>query len=238
LITEKTLESATRKRIYQFILKYPGLHKRELSRRLNIPKTTLNHHLDYLEKRGFIVVKPEGKYTRFYVANNVGNLEKKLIHILRQDTPCNIILYIATMACASQVELSKELELTSKTIGKHLKMLVDVGIIEPAIVDNGVVYTALEAENVIERTPIGKEVIYILAKKPNSDVNIGTLVGDLFILYEDGFVNDEIIKEIIEIFHIIFPDRKNYIKRIKTYDVTLKLVEKIMWDIFPLSFRA
>ena len=37
------LELKTRREIYQFILKYPGLNKSELSRMLNIPYTTLKY---------------------------------------------------------------------------------------------------------------------------------------------------------------------------------------------------
>jgi len=232
------LESPTRKRIYQFILKYPGLHKRELSRRLNIPKTTLNHHLDYLEKREVIVTTTQGGYARLYAAKKIGNLEKKFIHLLRQDTPRNIIIYIGVMAGASQAELSRELGLSSKTIGKHLKMLVDVGVIEPAPVGNGVVYTALKTKNVIERTPIGKEVIYRFARIPNSDVNIITLIGDLLILYEDGLVDDEIIKDILDFCRIMLPDRQPTSKRIKTYNAAVERIEKIMWNILPLPFCA
>ena len=54
---EELLKLKIRRQIYQFILKYPGFHFSEISRKLKIPKTTLNYHLSYLEKYGFIVVK-------------------------------------------------------------------------------------------------------------------------------------------------------------------------------------
>jgi len=147
---EELLKLEIRRQVYQFILKYPGFHFRELSRKLKIPKTTLAFHLNLLEKRGFIVFKSEDRYSRFYVTKNFGRLEKKVIHILRQETPRNIVLYIGWLASASQAELSRELELTAKTIEKHLKRLVAIGIVEPIPLENGVMYTAHKNKHQIQ----------------------------------------------------------------------------------------
>ena len=73
---EKTLDLKNRRQIFSFIRKYPGIYLRKLSRKLNIPKTTLIYHLDYLEKRGYTEKKNEGKYTRYYITQNVGTIEK------------------------------------------------------------------------------------------------------------------------------------------------------------------
>jgi len=44
------LEHDIRQKIYRFILENSGLHLREISRRMAIPKSTLRHHLKYLNK--------------------------------------------------------------------------------------------------------------------------------------------------------------------------------------------
>ena len=199
---KRTLELETRRRIHSFILKYPGLHFSELSRKLNVPKTTLNYHLSYLEKHGYIAVKSEDRCTRFYVTKNFGDLEKKLIHSLRQETPRNIILYIGWRVSASQAELSRELELAPKTIEKHLKKLLKLGIIEPAPVENGVMYAAHKNKCIIERIPVSREIVYRLARTSNLNVTIGALVDDLFTQYGKGLVNDDNTKLILDGFRL------------------------------------
>ncbi len=90
---KRALELKIRRRIYNFILKYPGLHFRELMRKLNLPNGTLGYHLKYLEKRGLITARPGEGYVRYYIINNIGTDQKKMFHILRQETPRNIILF-------------------------------------------------------------------------------------------------------------------------------------------------
>jgi len=56
-----------RQDIFSQISKYPGIHFSELSRKSKIPKTTLTHHLKYLEKEDIIGSKEQGRYKRFFV---------------------------------------------------------------------------------------------------------------------------------------------------------------------------
>lgn len=48
---EDSLALETRRKIYNLILNYPGLHEREIARKLNLSLSTLDYHLHYLEKR-------------------------------------------------------------------------------------------------------------------------------------------------------------------------------------------
>jgi len=224
-------------KIYQFILEHPGLHKRELSRRLNIPKTTLTHHLTYLEKHEYIVVNSEDRYTRFYGVNNIGTLDKKVINILRQKTPRNIIFYLGWAHCASQVELSGALEISPKTIEKHLKRLIDVGIVEPTPVKDGVVYTAHIKTKIVECDRVGREKFYRLAKVPNKDIYMGGLVGELFSNYREGLVDDEDTKLILDSFSIIRSICKTR-KRFKKSKNFIDLMEKRVYEVFPHPYHA
>jgi predicted transcriptional regulator len=83
---EESLKLKARLEIYNFILKHPGLHLSELSRRLKMNKNNLDYHLRYLTNHGLITVSVENKYTTYYVkqiedkrAETIANiLEKKL----------------------------------------------------------------------------------------------------------------------------------------------------------------
>ena len=220
-----------RKRIYEYILIYPGLHKRELSRRLKIPKTTLSYHLSYLEKHNFIILKSEGRYKRYYVAKIFGNAEKKFINVIRQETPRNILLYIRWAVSASQIELSKELELSPKTIEKHLKKLVENAVIEIAPVENGVIYSSFKNRSIIDRIPVGREKIYI-STRPAS-----TLISNLFSSHKKGLVNDDTTKLVLDGLNILFHDRVPA-EKIGTTDVILGRFEKKIYDIFPHPYHV
>ena len=90
------LKLGTRKRIYNFILEYPGLHLREISRRTNIPFSGLKYHLDFLEKQGLVIKKANRRYLRYYVSKKVSEKDKEILNLLRQDIPCRIILLLLT----------------------------------------------------------------------------------------------------------------------------------------------
>jgi len=234
---EEILKLETRRRIYEFILKNPGLHFSGISRKLKIPKTTLTFHLNNLEKHGLITSIYEDRNSRFFVKQHFGNLEKKLIHLLRKETPRNIVLYIGWVTCASQVELSRELEKSNKTIEKHLKKLLELGVIEPVPIENGVMYT-VKNMRIIDRKLVGREVIYRLALTSNPNISFGDLIGSLFTLYGKGLVNDSNTRLILDGLHQLRPKKGLLPKRIKTGKVILEDLEKAAYDIFPHPYHV
>ena len=51
MISKKNiLKLEIRRKIYDFVDKNPGLHVREISRRMDIPINTLIYHIKYLKK--------------------------------------------------------------------------------------------------------------------------------------------------------------------------------------------
>ena len=92
ILKENILKLEIRRKIYNFILKYPGLHLREIK----MPKTTLRHHLNFLEKYGLIITKADHRYTRYYVIQKVGKQDKEILNLLRQETPRRIFMLLLT----------------------------------------------------------------------------------------------------------------------------------------------
>ena len=72
-----------RREIYQCITKYPGLHFRELSRRLHVSTSTLNYHLNYLKKRELIIQRSDDRYIRYFPKNKISEKYKKAMNLLR-----------------------------------------------------------------------------------------------------------------------------------------------------------
>jgi predicted transcriptional regulator len=88
------LKLETRKKIYNIILKHPGLHLRELSRKTDISFGGLRHHLKYLKKNGYLTIKVDRRYTRYYAVKEVGKKDKELMNLMRQDIPRKIIMLL------------------------------------------------------------------------------------------------------------------------------------------------
>lgn len=93
MIKEDSLALETRRKIYNLILNYPGLHERDCKKveylsqhpRLSSPLSR--------EKRDNRF-KKDGRYTRYFASLKVGMQDKKIIAILRQKTPRKIVLFL------------------------------------------------------------------------------------------------------------------------------------------------
>ena len=159
---ENILALDLRSKIYKFIDKHPGLNLRELSRRTNIPKTTLTYHLRYLKKQGLIKMVSEGEYKRVYTKDKMGAQDKQILSLMRQKIPCRIFLYLIFKLSFSQIEVSKELDVHPATVAYHLKKMMDMDIIEEATVRDDRVYPFPNPENpvYIKRKPVGTEKFY------------------------------------------------------------------------------
>lgn len=82
------------KELYQFIGKNPGLHLRELQRRLEVSSMgNLEYHIQMLEKLKLIVEKTEGGYKRYYPVHGAVK-NKELLALLRQKMPRRIVILI------------------------------------------------------------------------------------------------------------------------------------------------
>jgi len=137
-----------RTNVYAFILKNPGLHMSALSRKMSIPKSTLNYHLNCLIKDGYIAQMPDGIYIRYYIRNTIGERDKKLISIIRQNIPYRILLLLFLDPDATQIQLSKYLDRHPTTISFHIDKLIELGIIEGIVCGNHIHYHLKNPEQV------------------------------------------------------------------------------------------
>ena len=91
---ENIFKLETRREIYNLILENPGLHLREISRRINISFGGVRHHLNYLLKKELISTKSDRRYARYYVTQKVGRTDKQFLNIMRQEIPRKIVLLL------------------------------------------------------------------------------------------------------------------------------------------------
>lgn len=184
-------------------MKYPGLHLREISRKLNIPKTTLNYHLKYLEKENFLLAKSDNRYTRYYPTKKVGNNDKEILGLMRQNLPRRIILFLFLYPEHSRRNISEDLEKPLTTISFHLKKLLALNIIEKRRVGHSYAY----------RIKNQKEMYNLLISYENSlsDDILGPFLEYVKYVLPDGIPpsyrrrKKKDIDEIIEALYEIFP---------------------------------
>ena len=127
---KEIFELEIRRKIYNFITKYPGLHNREISRKMDLSKSSLCYHLSFLKKRELILEKSDGIYTRYYPAKKFGIEEIKIFNLLRQDLPLKVIVYIETYPDITLIDIARFLKKDPRTIAYHIKKLKKIGLVE------------------------------------------------------------------------------------------------------------
>lgn len=147
------LELDTRKRIYQLIESTPGIHFREISRRLDIPMGVVEYHIHYLIKRDMIIARKEGRYKRYYTEGKVGSRDKKVLAFLRKDVPRRIIMHIMLNPGARHRDLKSELDVSGSTLSFHIKKMIRKEVIREAD-DNGTKRFYVVDQEAVSRTLI------------------------------------------------------------------------------------
>ncbi|MGA1866322.1 MAG: winged helix-turn-helix transcriptional regulator [Thermoplasmatota archaeon] len=126
---EDPLQLETRKKIFDLIETSPGIHFREISRRLGIPMGVVEYHINYLLKRDMIVARVEGRYKRYYTEGKIGSKEKSILPFLRKDVPRAILMHLMLNPGARHRDLKSELGLSGSTLTFHLKKMIRRGLV-------------------------------------------------------------------------------------------------------------
>jgi len=198
-----------RRRIYQNILKYPGLHLSQIARNLTIPRTTLLYHLNFLKRENLLFGKSEGRFTRYYVKKTVGNADKVILGLLRQQIPRRIILFLFLYPEHSRFDLSQDLEIPTSTLSFHLKKLMSLEI--------------------IERRRLGHSYAYRIKHQKQ--------LYTVLITYEKS-LSDDVLDPFLEYVKYVIPDGipSSYRQRRKKKDVD-EIIEAI-YEIFPHPYHV
>jgi len=221
-----------RRKIYNYVLNNPGLHLRELSRRLKLTYNNLDYHLNYLKKLGFVVVQKENSYSRVYAKDKVGLFDKKYLNIIQQKTLRHIIIFICSRPVTTQNEIAKNLEKHPTTIKHHLKKLIELEIIEPAPIKDGLALTNLPSKRHVERLPVKNETLYRL-KNP-------AIIQKMFITYKKSLFKDKTFKIVMEYIILATNEyrKKGIYKNIKTSEWWMDYCEQRIYDIFPHPYHV
>lgn len=135
---ELVFEVESRRRIYEGVCKFPGIHLRELSRTVDLKLNLVDYHLLYLEKRDLIYSLQDGQFKRYYPKDQLGSdmkrdvygaPDKQLVGLLRQSVPFRIVILIAKSGTISHKDLTAALRKSPSTVSHHLDKLLRAGVV-------------------------------------------------------------------------------------------------------------
>ncbi len=166
---EGALQLDIRKKIYGTIKKNPGLHFRELQRRVGIATGALQYHLDFLQKKHLLKTERETKFLRYYlVRQEFGEMD--LMAVLRQESMRRIVVFLMQRRFANNSAISREISLSPSTTSWHLEKLVEA--------------------NVLEKSRRGRKTYFKVVDKQR--------VADVLVNYRRSFL-DEVVNNFVEI---------------------------------------
>ena len=177
---ESALELENRRRIYQIIEKYPGIHFRELFRKLNISMGSFEYHLNVLEHNDLIYLQRSGGFTRYFVKGKLGSEDKELASMLRNNKLRTMLLTLILEPGLSHSTLTNKLGWPKSTTSFYLKKLINAGLIEERVM----------SEN-LEVSKTGKPPKGLFITRPDKIVNI-------LMIYKSGFL-DELSNRILDL---------------------------------------
>lgn len=126
----KELDLETRRDIFELISKFPGLHFREILRRLKISSGNLNYQLNYMVKHEILVPIQDGNLKRYYIIGKVKAKEKRILACLRNETSRGLVLFLLLNPSSQFNEMACKFDLSPSKLAYHLKKLLDKEIIE------------------------------------------------------------------------------------------------------------
>lgn len=140
-----------RRNIYDLISKKPGLNLNEIVKHLQIGHQLAGYHINYLIKNELIVAEAmEEAHRRYYIKGKVGVIDKKLLPILRQDIPLEIILLLLQQSYLQHKDILAYFQLAPSTLSYYLKKLVKKGVIAVDVVGGIRQYYVVNQKEIIQ----------------------------------------------------------------------------------------
>lgn len=156
--TKDPLDLETRKRVYEQVAEYPGLHLSEIARRVDMDTNHTKYHLRVLERHDLISSRKEGGYWRFYPReeSDLGPREvlepeeKRWLSLLRRRVPLQATLVLLDRGEASAGELADEIDIAASTLHYHASKMEDAELVASRKDGRHRVYSLTDPERIAQ----------------------------------------------------------------------------------------
>ncbi len=132
-------EPNVRRRIFKLVEQHPGLHQRDLARRLDLRPSHAEYHLHQLVKTGLLRTETSGRYKRYFVAvepfktdpgDAVSPTDRPWLALLREARPLELVAHLIQQEPLQLGEVSRLMNLSGGTVSYHVAKLEKQGIVE------------------------------------------------------------------------------------------------------------
>lgn len=124
-----------RKRVYDAVRRYPGIHLRGLERNLSLSAALVQYHVRKLEEEGFMEAREQGGYVRYYPTSKgksaaVTQADQPVVGILREEVPLHIALILLDEGPLAHATLVGRAGVAKSTLSYHLAKMAELGLVE------------------------------------------------------------------------------------------------------------
>jgi len=121
---------STRQMIFEFVRDFAGTHLRGIQQQIGLPLGTVEYHLRELVRLGLVTEREDGIYRRYYVAGQLGGVDRELLAALRQEIPRRIVMHLLLNPGLNFGQVREAFDISGSTLHYHLKKLEKRGILD------------------------------------------------------------------------------------------------------------
>ena len=122
-----------RRRLYELVQAYPGIHVREAARQLETSQALVEYHVAVLVENGLLRVESNERYARMYAgpkSEGPTAAERRMLAVLRNLLDLQITLHLLDQGAAvAHKRLADDLDLGKSKLSFHLRKLEAAGIV-------------------------------------------------------------------------------------------------------------
>ncbi len=131
IVRKNILDNSTRLKLHNFIKENPGVYFREIIKKTEIKKGTVEYHLGMMKAMDVIVFSKTNGKKRYFLNNSTyKEKEQTVIAALKNDVHRRIILEILNNQSINHKILAERIGLSGPTITHHIKHLKEQGIVK------------------------------------------------------------------------------------------------------------
>lgn len=127
---EDVLDNATRRRIHRLVHEEPGIHFREIKRRLDLGRGNLEHHLDKLVDNGLLDEHSGQGYRCYFPDGQVDRRVAEIAEHLRSENARTLLSTLTTVSDPSIRDLARRASIPESTASYHIGRLDEADLID------------------------------------------------------------------------------------------------------------